>query len=189
MSVFQLHPPQQATLPLSFGIERALLDQLQGQEQITESSLVSAIAAAYGLVYPLESVERHMQALITSVLDRIESLQAKEQDKPPRTPTFGKSLGTNYSDWLNNLDTTGVCLYLSDYDIEKARHLYWHTDLQVVQEAVKQKGQQDSLLALVQMEACLYGSGGKYSDDDGGGGNHYDLSSGEGLAALKSMGF
>jgi hypothetical protein len=186
-TLFQQHPPKSATLPLSFGIEQALLDRLREQEAINEASLVEAILAAYLLVYPDALIKQHMQQLIDQVLARLEALQKDDKPSAP-LKQYGKTIGTNYSDWLSQLDSTGICLYLADYDIVKACDTYWRTDLRLVKEAVKLKGQQDSHKVLAHMEACMYGFGGRYSEDDGNAKN-FDLNSSEGLDALRSVGF
>lgn len=188
MSLFQKHPPNPAIPPLSFGIEQALLDHLREQEAVNETTLVDAITAAYSLAYSDDAIKRYIQQLIDSVLSRIEELQKGDSQQPPAPNQYGKTLGTQYSDWLSDLDPSGICLYLAGYDVNKAYEFYWHTDNRLVQEAVKLKGQHDSHQVLAQMEACMYGFGGRYAEDSGTA-NHFDLSSGEGMDALRSAGF
>lgn len=49
----------------------------------------------------------------------------------------------------------------------KLRHYYWVEDYLLVQEAVQAKSGHESQITLTRLEACMYGFGGKYSDDNG----------------------
>ena len=69
---------------------------------------------------------------------------------------------------MGSLSATESCLYLSDYDIEKALKYYWEEDFLLVQEAIKVKSACDSQRSLIALEASMYGFGGKYADDAGG---------------------
>lgn len=188
MSVFQNNPPQNQSPPLSFGIEKYLISTLSSEEQVTEEHFALTVRAAFGLVYPEKTITPLLHTLVTKVVQRINSLQ--KPDQKPNHFHINKSLGTNYATWLSELNAEQVCLYLSDYNPERAEHYYWFADILTVQEAVKLKSQHDNQLALIQMEACLYGAGGKYQEDTGGdGGNNYDMDSSESASALQTLGF
>ena len=186
--MFQKTPPRRPTLSLSFGIEKAIIEVLSEQEVITDAFLNQTVSTAFKLVHADAEVDKAFSSLIAIVLARIAALQPD-----PATNTQGvrqsKSLGTKYAEWLAELNATDLCLYLTDFDIEKARYAYWFMDIAAVQGAVKLKSQHDSQLALIQMEAALYGGGGKYQDDDAGSANYHDMNSDEGRAVLKAFGF
>jgi hypothetical protein len=187
--MFQDNPPKHQALALSFGIEKAIIHSLQTEEDITEAQLTQAVQNAFNLVYPDKLTAQHLPKLITSVLDRISSLQA-DKEKPNKPTRHSKSLGTRYAEWLSGLNAEQVCLYLSNYDVKQAEQLYWFTDIKAVQDAVTLKSQHDSHLALIAMEATLYGGGGKYQDDDSGEEiRQHDLDSASSMAALKQLGF
>lgn len=188
MSVFQNNPPQIPSPPLSFGIEKHLISTLSSEEQVTEEHFALTVKSAFCLAYPEKTITPLLPTLVTKVVQRIDSLQKPEQK--PKHFHVNKSLGTNYAAWLSELNAEQVCLYLADYDPNKAAHYYWFADIHTVQEAVKLKSQHDNQLALIQMEACLYGAGGKYQEDTGGdGGNNYDMDSSESASALQTLGF
>jgi len=186
--MFQQNPPRRSTLALSFGIEKAIIEDLSVSDHITDADLSKAVSSAFKLVHSDELVDKSLDKLLTVVLERIAALQPDPSATGP-SMRQAKSLGTKYAEWLAELDATELCLYLTDYDIKKARHIYWFTDIPDVQGAVRLKSQHDSQLALIQMEAALYGGGGKYQDDDAGSSNYHDMNSAEGSAALKAFGF
>lgn len=160
--MFQNYPPKFPRISLSFGIEKAILDQLK--EEVTAQQFTQIVLSSYALVYPDDVVLKLEESLVSRVLARIEELQ-KPSDKPTKTGRPKKSFGASFSEWLAGLSGTESCLYLSDYDIEKALHFYWQEDLMLVQEAIKAKSTQDSQNSLIQLEASMYGFGGKYSED------------------------
>jgi hypothetical protein len=159
--MFQNYPPKLPRINLSFGIEKTILSQLK--EEVTAEQFTQIVLSSYALVYSDELVMELEEHLVSRVLARIEELQKpQEQTKSGRTK---KSFGTAFSEWLAGLSGTESCLYLANYDIEKALHLYWQEDLLLVQDAIKAKTAQDSQNSLIQLEASMYGFGGRYSDD------------------------
>ncbi len=189
MNIFQYYPPSKQRVNLSFGIEKALLDNLQESPPVTEDEFVKTVLRSYLLVYPDDVVNEAAQSILSRVLEHIEEIK-KQEDPTKSKPIFNsKSLGTSYSDWLSSLDPTSLCLYLVDYDVPKALDLYWKEDFKVVQDAAKLRGQHDSQKLLAAMEASMYGFGGKYSEDHGASAENFDMGSEEAKEALKSFGF
>lgn len=189
MPVFQNRPPKTQVPPLSFGIEKAIIDTLSQAETVTDDLLVQEVSHAFKLAHDDKLINSLLPKLVEGVIQRINTLQ-EEKGKPSSNRPANKSLGTNYASWLSDLNAEQVCLYLADYNPIKAEQYYWFADLLTIQEAVKLKSQHDNQMALIQMEAALYGAGGKYQEDTGGdGGSHYDMDSAEGSSALKSLGF
>lgn len=169
--MFQNYPPKLPRINLSFGIEKSILDQLK--EEVTTEQFTQIVVSSYALVYPDKVVMELEDRLISRVLARIEELQKPQEQT--KTSKIKKSFGTTFSEWLSSLSATESCLYLANYDIDKALHLYWQEDILLVQEAIKAKTAQDSQNSLVQFEASMYGFGGKYSDDASGDANTINL--------------
>ncbi len=105
-----------------------------------------------------------------SFLARIQELQQQEE-KANNARRNKKTFGSSYAEWLSTLDATASCLYLADYDIERALNWYWNEDLLLVQEAIKIKSGHESQITLTRMEASMYGFGGHYADDKGNDGS------------------
>jgi hypothetical protein len=180
-------PPQFQTPALSFGIEKHIIDTLSHAEEVSDQHFTATIAQAFSLAHPEKVTARHLSALVQKVVDRINSLQTPDK---PQTRSYNKSLGTNYATWLSELNAVQVCFYLADYDPIKAETYYWFSDILVVQEAVKLKAQHDNQLALIAMEAALYGAGGKYEGDSGGDEvKNHDMDSADMARELKAFGF
>lgn len=191
MTIFQEHPPALRTLSLSFGVEKHIIDVLsKSSSDILEAQLVATIQEAFTLAYPSSDVVKALPKLVEKVVSRINKLQENQDRSPSRGGFVAKSFGTEFSKWLGDLDSSQVCLYLANYDVKKAEDLYWFAEIDVVRDAIKLKAEQDNQLALLQLEACLYGAGGQYSDDAGSSDGHvFDMDSEDSAAALRNLGF
>lgn len=73
---------------------------------------------------------------------RIEELQKPVE--PSKHRKQSKSFGTSLAEWMGNLSATESCLYLAEFDVEKALKLYWEEDYLLVQEAIKVKSAYES---------------------------------------------
>lgn len=144
-------------------------------EDLDAEKFKQIVLSSYKLVYEDELVDRLGDSLLQRVLERIEELNTDEQANKPSSSRKSKTFGSAYAEWLSGLDATQSCMYLAEYDIEIALKLYWNEDYKLVQEAIKIKSTQDSQKTLAQLEACMYGFGGKYSDDTAGDSNTINL--------------
>jgi len=186
MQAFQDNPPSKSFIPLSFGVEKVILSNLLTKDEITDQAVYNSVVAGAACVHKGSCSKEDLDALSLRVAKRLtEFSQPKDKAQQIR---FGKSLGTGYSDWLASLDSEQLCLYLADNNPEQAYRYYWHVDFEWVTEAVKLKAEHDSQILVGQMEAALYGFGGKYKDDDGEAA-HHDLLSQDGAEALRQFGF
>lgn len=188
------HPPTQDNTPaLSFGIERALIETISNRESLNEADMVEAVRAAFCLAYPRSLVDQHLQTLLDRVMRRIEEMQETAQEPtteaPKAPPKKRMTLGSQYMGWVSSLSPEQACLFLSDYDLDQASQWYWRRDMDVVKSAVALKAEQLSHSLTSAMEACMYGMGGKYKDDNGRSEDAIDLNSDAGVAALKALGF
>lgn len=168
MSLFQAYPSKYPRCGLSFGIEQAILQAITN-EDLTEESFRQAVHNSYALVYTEKVVTENFDGILARVLQRIDELEKKENEKQTSAPRKGKTFGSSFADWLAELDPTQSCLYLADYDLQKALHYYWNEDYLLVQEAIKLKSGHESQLSLIRLESAMYGFGGGYKDDNGAG--------------------
>lgn len=168
MSLFQHFPTRYPRCCLSFGIERAILDKINVDE-LDQETFKQIVLEGYSLVHDEALVSELIDSLMKRVFERIDELNTQEQESKTSGRKSGKTFGSSYAEWLSELDATQSCLYLADYDITKALQLYWNEDYKIVQEAIKLKSNHESQKTLAQLESCMYGFGGKYSDDSGAG--------------------
>lgn len=187
MSIFQNYPIVNKQFPISLGIERYIINSIQQavENEETGAPIYQIVNEAFCQVYTADKVSAQLPELVKLVISHIESLNS--QEGVTRKQHYTQSLGTQYAQWLSSLDSSQACLFLADYDIEKAKQWYWLAPTELVSTALKVKSEQLSQQVLANMEASMYGFGGKYSDD--GGGQGFDLCSSEGLDALKACGF
>jgi hypothetical protein len=185
MEGFQNYPPKIPKLVLSFGIDQAILSSVK--EDMTENDFTIAVKTAYALVYDQSSIDKALPGILQRVGERVQELVTPSEAKA--STKRGKSLGSALSDWLTSLSTFQLCLFIADFDIERASNYYWKEDMLIVQAAAELKAESLSQQVLVGYEQYLYANGGHYSDDAPREGNTFNLTSGEGKAALASLGF
>lgn len=186
--MFQDYPSNTPRVCLSFGIERAILNDLQ--TEVTNEQFENIVLNSYALVYPVEVIKATAYQLVQRVIARITELQTPHEK--PKSKRQSKSFGTSFAEWLGGLSATESCLYLADYDIAKALKYYWEEDFLIVQEAIKVKSACASQQSLIALEASMYGFGGKYADDSGGSNANetiIDLSDPSAKEALAAFGF
>lgn len=126
-------------------------------------------------------------------VSRLESIRS-EVSPEPQTPKTKprKSFGTSYDQYLQKLTLDSTILRMVNYDVDAAKRIYCEMDRD---DAMKLVGDYVTGLmeeGLLQLEASMYGFGGRYKDDKGGKSNPvktHDLTTDEGKAALKRLGF
>lgn len=163
--MFQNYPSNTPRVCLSFGIERAILSELQ--DEVTNEQFENIVLNSYALVYPVDVIKKTAYLLVQRVIARINELQTPQETTTTKRKQ-SKSFGTSFAEWMGSLSATESCLYLADYDIEKALKYYWEEDYLLVQEAIKVKSACDSQRSLIALEASMYGFGGKYAEDSAG---------------------
>jgi Arc/MetJ family transcription regulator len=164
MSNFQKFPPSQPRIGLSFGIESAIVSALNAEDEVTAEVFEKIVFESYAIIHPKELVEQLLPHLVQRVLTRIEELKDQEEKKssPGRR---GRTFGSGYIEFISGMDSQVSCLYLANYDVDKALHYYWEEDYLLVQDAIQAKSGHESQITLTRLEASMYGFGGKYSDD------------------------
>jgi hypothetical protein len=115
--------------------------------------------------------------------------------KASETKVSKKSFGTSYDEYLQRLTLDSTVLRMVGYDVDAARRIYCEMDRD---DAMKLIGEYVTGLmeeGLLRLEASMYGFGGKYKEDKGGPSSgegqtkHHDLTTDEGKAALRRLGF
>lgn len=185
MSILHKFPPAVQQLKLSFGIEKCLLEELSALGTFEQEQFINAVFNAYSKVYAHTFITDNL----TQVVERVTARISKSSEPAPQgnaTKKQAKTLGSSFADWLSGMDGSDACLFLADYDTEKALHFYWQEDLELVQEAIRIKSENCSQNILSNFEACFMGAGGKYTDSAA---NTIDVGTPEGAAALKQFGF
>lgn len=127
--------------------------------------------------------------------------EAKEADgESDKSSDTGKGMGTSEMKWIASLKPDELCMFVAEYDYEKAYHLYTEVDKDVVAQLaeLKQKGRWNNILS--SFESTMYGFGGHYKSDksstDSENEKVYNVNSEQSdgpddqtLAAIRSMGF
>lgn len=158
-------PARLPELPLSYGLESLIRDKI---EENDGAITVEALATCALRLWPENVVQQHIEDLSLRFVHRVERLakakteagDSKESSEPKRT------LGSNLEEWTHTLDPTGLCLYLADYDPERAHRLYWWVEADLLELTLKSKLRFESVRHTNAFEAAMYGFGGSYGDDD-----------------------
>lgn len=159
-------PARLPELPLSYGLESLIRDKI---EENDGAITVEALATCALRLWPEKVVQQHIEDLSLRFVHRVERLakaktetgDGKESSQPKRT------FGSNLDEWTQTLDPTGLCLYLADYDPERAHRLYWWVEADLLELTLKSKLRFESVKHSNAFEAVMYGFGGGYSEDDG----------------------
>ena len=184
--MFQNYPSNRPRVCLSFGIDQAIHKNLSQYDELTQEQFEMAVLEGYALIYTQDILEEVRVNLIERVSLRIAELIENKDTKSGRK--LVKTFGTSYSDWLGGLSATESCLYLADYDVEKALKYYWEEDYLLVQEAIRTKSGHEVQRAIVQLESCMYGAGNHYENDSPND-VVMDISDPAAKAALAEFGF
>jgi hypothetical protein len=100
------------------------------------------------------------------------------------------------SEWLVSLTPDKAVIWLSNYDIDLARQLYYTTDVEEVSALISIKMEETFQLAKVRYEASLFGFGGGYGKSHGPNTTVHNLRANaspeeeaDALQSLKALGF
>lgn len=188
-------PAQLPAVALSYGLEQLISEKVgQADGQLTLETLAGCALR----LYPESVVQKSLEDLSIRFLHRVERLaKAKENNgeaQPGEASKPKRTLGATLQEWTQSLDPTGLCLYLSDYDPERAHRLYWWVEADLLELTLHSKLRFESTKQLNLFEASMYGFGGKYSDDDSKGSEtdsdsteSFDLNTPEGRNAFKGF--
>ncbi|MNR41381.1 hypothetical protein D3C85_1597620 [compost metagenome] len=71
-----------------------------------------------------------------------------------------------YTTWLNSLKSDQLCVWLADFDPQKAQALYCEVDMDLVKAMIEVKTAQVWQDLRTRFEACLLGAGGKLTSQN-----------------------
>lgn len=207
MNYFLKSRPHATPFIISYGIEALILQGLEKLKApdsntltVTDAQLGPLVFEAFSEVYEPKAVKTHMTQIMGVVSEHLRTLAEKAAkspikaaDRPGPKPT--KTFGSGFNAWLDGMDPSGLCLYLADFDPEKAMHYYWRVSKQDVEYAAKAKVGHEWERVMVGFESVMYGFGGSYKDDQKAdpGTNVIDLTNGVSAkdvkASLAAFGF
>ena len=186
-------PSHLPELALSYGLEALIAAKVEENQGALTSEGLAQCALR---LYSEKVVQKNLEDLSIRFLRRVERLaKAKETNgevQPGESSKPKRTLGATLQEWTQSLDPTGLCLYLADYDPERAHRLYWWVEAGLLELTLHSKLRFESTKQLNLFEASMYGFGGKYSDDEGSESEAssvgtFDLNTDEGKAALKGF--
>lgn len=161
-----------------------------------DHSLYVAIAAA---AEECGMQEFDAEAIGQRLLDLAEAARAKNSPearaKAPAQARGKKTsgFGAHFTQWLGGLTTEQLCLWLADYDLDKARILYCDTDIDDLTVMVDLKSGHQWQLVRTQFEACVIGFGGKLEGQSEGVVHEVDMSDANSIndmiAQMQKLGF
>ena len=136
-----------------------------------------------------EVAEDHVNYFYERVLALKDQLE--EPSEGPHPASAGKGFYSDYISYVSELDTGFSALISTGFDYYKAKVLYTELDRDTALAIIKASHAHASRLSRVQLEACVYGFGGEMSGGSGADSNAqvHDISTAQGKASLKSMGF
>lgn len=89
-------------------------------------------------------------------------MREKEPPAEPSQPApKGNGYASAYTKWLNALKTDQLCLWLADYDPQRAKALYCEVDMDLVKAMIELKTAQVWQDLRTRFEACFLAAGGK----------------------------
>lgn len=132
----------------------------EGGKEVQMGEAVGAALEACGI----QSTDENKEYLAARIVE--ENEKWKGSNKGSSSSRGKKQFGDGFAQWGGGLSPQELCMYLSEYDFEKARYLYCSVDKQDVMSLANGKLKYDMELAVLSYEACLFGFGGWYGDDD-----------------------
>jgi hypothetical protein len=157
-------PAHLPELPLSYGLESLIRDKI---EENDGAITVEGLATCALRLWPEKVVQQHIEDLSLRFVNRVERLaKARAETEDSKEPSGSKkTFGSTLEDWTQTLDPTGLCLYLADYDPERAHRLYWWVEADLLEMTLKSKLRFESVKHSNAREAAIYGFGGSYEGD------------------------
>lgn len=161
-----------------------------------DHSLYVAIAAA---AEECGMREFDAEAIGQRLLNLAEAARAKNSPEAlalaPAKPVgqSNSGFGAHFTKWLGGLNTEQLCLWLADYDLDKARILYCDTDIDDLTVMVDLKSGHQWQLVRTRFEACVIGFGGKLEGQSEGIEHKIDMndlnSINDMMAKMQKLGF
>jgi len=151
-SLFRRHPATRIT-----SLFREVFSEIAiSSPDVTLDVSITAAAQATGMK------DCNVEAIAERLLGLAEKAQADREKKKPSGPRKeGSGFGSGFHKWVGGLDTDKLCLWLADYDYEKAEWLFRNVDIDDLPIMATMKTEQTWQGMRTQFEACVIGFGGK----------------------------
>jgi hypothetical protein len=150
MSLFREGKPKITLL-----FKEVLGEIIEQQPELMLGLAIELAAEEAGLPLPdIEALAERMQAEAPKPTN---PATAKAKTPGPKSNGFA----AKYTAWLGSLKSDQLCLWLADYDIERARSLYCDTEIDLVKAMVELKTAETWQEQRIRFEACLLGFGGE----------------------------
>lgn len=123
-----------------------------------ESTLDVTIAATAEIC---GMVEFDMEGLAERLLGLAQKAAKQVEAKKPSGPRKTGGFGEGFQKWAGSMNTDKLCLWIADYDFQRAEYLYRQVDIDDLQILANMKTEQTWEMMKSQFEACVIGFGGK----------------------------
>ena len=167
-----LYESRTRRLPIPYALLREVSQQNEaapnGDPAVT---LGQAILSVFpGLEGDLEVCIHDLAEFLNEQADKIQE-QATEQASGKR----GSLLGKSTRDWILSMDSDAVCVFLADWDYDRAQHLYWCVDHRDVMRMFEIRAEYEETRISIAFEGALYGFGGELKGGAGSNTSVHDL--------------
>ncbi len=168
---------------LTFLLQETIATVLASEPEATIEEVLAAAHIMAGMKVP-------SQAQMLALAERLSTKEAPVEGS--QSKSGGPAMGRALLDWMEQLPTDQMCLLVCDYDTERARNLYCHTDIEIAGAVFSLFMDKAWQSFRAQFEASLYGFGG--SLEGGGEVPTVDVDMGDNtqvmnmLSELKAMG-
>lgn len=164
-------------LPISHYLLMRYAEEVSSDPEQIMGHLVRML---YAEVYQLDLHEDDLVAVCSRIQahgDKVKARAEEAQKKPGNGARAARkgNFSDYYNDFMDKLDMTETCLWLADFDPDKARRLYLREDYEVVEKMADFKRGYTREQQRLLFEGPLFGFGGKYGGAGGGGRNEGDV--------------
>ena len=183
------------TLPVSHLFLALFAEAVQADP---EQSLGELVRTLYAEVYQRFLEEDELHAVCERLHGHGQAVkQRAEATGNKRKPsTTKRGFGQYYTDFIHKLDTSQACLWLSDFDVVRARQMYEREDHEIVDAMLQLRIGVEHERNRLLFEGALFGFGGQYGSSGPRGidegevrvHDYSDMSSDEALKRLQQMG-
>jgi len=123
-------------------------------------SIEKAIEGAYDTAWK-RKIPRDQIAEIAEQLKQKDSEITKKTEEAKDAPV-PKHMGTEELQWVSKLNPVELCLYIANFDFEKAHYLYCKCHFNVVTDMLRLKQEYRWKQVVTGFEQSMYGFGGGY---------------------------
>jgi len=129
-------------------------------EETKNISIEDAIKKAYETSWQRKLASKEVAAIALKLKQKDDEISKRTEES--ETPLLSKHMGTEELQWVSKLNPVELCLYVTDFDFEKAHHLYCKCDFNVVTEMLRLRQDYRWKKIVTGFEQSMYGFGGGY---------------------------